>query len=109
MAHLNRAIRSTSDTSELLGEAAIPVYGIRWPTQVIRRIGHRKINGSLFLLRNPKLSQTSYARVAQLRKGALLVSLTFPPPLEWGRWRSLVGNFDLDERLLLPTWIPIAQ
>ena len=108
MGRLNRSLRPTVASSKLLEAAIIPIFGIRWSAQVIRRVGSRKLNGILCVLRNSPLSQTSYARISQLWKDALRLDLDVFPA-EWESWRSLVETFDLDERSPLPAWIPTIQ
>ena len=108
LAHLNLSIRATPATSLLLEQAIVPIFGIRWSAQALRRVGTSSLNEILCLLRNSPLSQASYARLAQLWKDALLVDpANFP--LDWEIWRSLIENFNLDERFPLVTWIPVAQ
>ena len=47
LGHLNRSLRPTVASSKLLEAAIIPIIGIRWSAQVIRRVGSRKLNGIL--------------------------------------------------------------
>ena len=80
IAHLTRALHATPASTKLLEEAIVPVFGIRWSAQIIRRVGPRALNGICFLLRNSPLPQQSYAMVAQLWKDSLLLDLnSFPP------------------------------
>ena len=66
------------------------------------------LNELLCLLRNSNLSQTSYARVAQLWKNVILLGPA-RVPAAWDTWRSFLGNFDLDELYPLQSWIPLIQ
>ena len=69
MGHLNRAPRAMPAPPELLEGAISPVFGIRWSSQIIRRLAPREINGISRLLRNAELSHLIHDRVSQLLEG----------------------------------------
>lgn len=100
--HLNRAPRANPVSSKLLGESTIPIFGIHRPARIIRRVGRRKMNGILRLLRNSQISQHSYDRISQLLQEALGLDLA-SFHAEWGRWRSVIETFDMGENFPPPS------
>ena len=91
-----------------LSHAPAPVFGIRWSSEVVRRVGSRRLNGLLVLIRNSKLSQENYNRVAHLWKEAFFNGENSPPK-DWETWRTLIERFDMDDSAPLRDWIPVAQ
>ena len=91
-----------------LSRAIIPVFGIRWSADVVRRIGSRRINPLLQKLRNSELPLPHYNRLASLWKDAHFDDVTAFPP-KWENWRTLIERFALDEVANLRDWIPTVQ
>ena len=106
--NLKKSLNASPCPSKLLEEAIIPIFGITRSARIVRRLGSRKLNGLLCLLRNSTLSQSSYARVAQLWKDACQLDLAISPNT-WEQWRTLIGNFDLDGRYPLPSRVLVIQ
>ena len=91
-----------------LSHALAPVFGIRWSAEVVRRVGSRRLNVLLVLLRNSKLSQENYSRVDQLwKEGFFNDENSFPK--DWETWRTLIERFDMDDSAPLWDWIPVAK
>ena len=88
--------------------AIAPVFGIRRYAEVVRRVGSRRLNGLLVLLRNSKLTQENYNRVAQLWKESFFNDAT-SFPMDWEAWRTLIERFDMGDSAPLRDWIPVAQ
>ena len=61
LASLRRVVRDAQASERALAAAALPVFGIRWSVEVIRRVGSptvagsRYLNNLLLLLRRSKL------------------------------------------------------
>ena len=97
MGKLPRVISGKLASNATRATALVPVFGIRWSAAVIRRILGRRLCGILGLLRNSKLPQANYNRVAQLWKD------------DWEAWRPALGRFDLYDAALAQEWIPPAK
>ena len=114
LASLHRVVRDAQASERALSAAILPVFGIRWSVEVIRRIGSTQVAGSryinnlLLLLRNSKLKIADYNRVSQLWVNAFFNDPTSFPD-SWESWRSLIERFDLDDILSLRDWTPVVQ
>ena len=89
----------TTTPLKKLRESIIPVWGIRWDSQVIRRLSSGRIDEILWSLRNPKLPMKHYNRICSLWRAGLKRDATFP--IDWGNWRALIERFNLDDALPL--------
>ena len=81
LAKLDRVLRGAKAPQKLIQAALIPVFGIRWDAQVIKRITRNRLCEILYKLRNSKLDAPTYRRVS-LSFGSRPVkpSVTFRPP-----------------------------
>ena len=61
-----------------LSEAIVPLFGIRWDIQVIRRVGAQSLRRLLWCLRNSSLSAGEYAKISQLFQEGLANKAEFP-------------------------------
>ena len=94
--------RRTNPRKELINDI-IPLVGISWDIRVIRRIGSRDLNKILCLLMNPQLPDRGNNRVVNLWDDGVENEASFP--ITRGRWRSLIGRFNMDDELPLEIWL----
>ena len=105
---LRKVVVGRSASAFALARAIAPVFGIRWSAELVRRVGPRRLNGLLAMLRNSKLTQENYNGVAQLWKEAFFNDETSFPK-DWETWRTLIERFDMGDSSPLRDWIPVAQ
>ena len=88
--------------------AIIPVFEIRWSSEVVRRIGSSRINPLIRRLRNSNLPLDRYNRIDSMWKGAISNDVSnFPKP--WDGWRSIGERFGMGEVADLIDWLPVGQ
>ena len=63
LCNLERVIRDVSTPLEYIRGALVPIFGIRWDAQIIRRIGSERLREILWPRRNSKLGEATYGRV----------------------------------------------
>ena len=114
LASLQRVARDAQASESAPAAASIPVFGIRWPVEVIRRGGSTNVDGSRYLnnlpllFRNHKIKMVDYNRVSQLWANAFANDPTiFPDSRE--SWRPIIERFDLDDAHTLREWTPVVQ
>ena len=73
----------------------MPVFGTRWDISVIRSAGTRELRKILRSIRNSKLPDRDYSAISTLCGNGVADKADFP--IAWGRWRSLVERFNLDD------------
>ena len=110
----HRVARDAQASETALTTAILPVFGIRWSVEVIRRAGSstfagsRYLNNLLLLLRNSKLKLADYNRVSHLR-----ANVFFNDPTSfadsWQAWRAIIERFDLDGNRTPREWTPVVQ
>ena len=111
---IHRVARDDQASEGALTEAIVPVLGILWPVEVIRRVfatnvdGSRYLNNLLLPVRNSKLKLADYNRVSQLRANAFFNDPTSFPDSR-GEWRAIIERFDLDDAHALREWTPVVQ
>ena len=114
LASLHRVVRDAQASERALTTAILPVFGIRWSVEVIRRIGSTHVAGSrylnnlLLLLRNSNLKLADYNRASQLWANAFFNDPTNVPD-SWEAWRGIDELFDLDDTRTLRGWTPVVQ
>ena len=109
--HLKTHQRDTPTPRQKLIEALIPVFGIRWGSQIIRRIGPIRLCDILWSLRNSKLPQSECNRVNELWHQGLATDNT-PPNTSKTKWearRALIERFNLDGEIPLAKWLVIVD
>ena len=85
----HRVVRGDQTAESALTASIIPEFGIRWPAEVIRRVGPANVAGSRYLnnlhllRRNPTLKLADYNRVSQLWPNASFNDPTSFPD-SWG-------------------------
>ena len=105
--NIEKHISRSSSTIKQPEEAIIPVFGIRWDTQVIRRVGSKRLCGILAFIRNSKAPQATYNKVRDLWKSG--VGNDSDPPQHGGNWRTLLERFNLGDELRIGEWAPIID
>ena len=100
-------MRDTNAPKKLLQKAIIPVFGIRWNAQVIRRITSNRLCKILCSLRNSKLDALTYRRLTLFWHSASETSSDFPS--EWEPWRAAIERFNLDDEMKLNEWIEVID
>ena len=78
LSNLQRVLADTTSPEKLIQDAPIPVFGIRWDSQVYRRVARNRICRKLCSLRNSKLDSITYRRVCFLWHSASETETDFP-------------------------------
>ena len=107
LANLERQLVDPTNPIKLISQALLPVFGIRWDADVIRRVSPGRLRKILWSLRNSKLSTQDYNRVRDLWVTGFGQEIIFPAA--WEAWRSLIERFNLDDELRLEAWLPIVD
>ena len=107
LGNLERTLRDTKAPRKLIQLAIIPVFGIRWDAQVIRRLTRNRLCRILCSLRNSKLDPLTYRRVSLLWHSASETNNDFPTA--WGPWRVTIERFNLDDETKLQDWIEVID
>ena len=104
---LDNTLKDTKAPMKLIQAALIPVFGIRWNAQVIRRITRERLCNILSRLRNSKLDPLTYRRVSLLWHTASETLSDFPTA--WEPWRTTIERFNLDDEMQLKDWIEVID
>ena len=107
IANLMTKVNCPSTPAKELKEAILPIFGIRWNIDVIRRIGGRELRHILWYLRNTKSLRREYSKLSQLWQAGLRDQASFP--LAWENWRALIERFNLDDENPLEGWFVIVD
>ena len=76
--NLQRVLAGASSPKKLLIKAAIPLFGIRWNAQAVRRVGADRLLRILWSMRQSKLQYETYGRIRLLRSAAIKIGPCFP-------------------------------
>lgn len=106
LASLQKVLSDTKSSNKLIQSALIPIFGIRWGAQVIRRM-EGKLRGILRKLRNSNLDSETYRRVSLLWHTAGEAETDFPHA--WTEWRATIERFNLGDELELSEWIDVID
>ena len=107
LSSLQRVLSDTKAPRKLTQSDLIPVFGIRWGAQVIRRITSARLCNILCSLRNSKLDPLTYRLVSLLWQTASETVSGFPT--DWPPWRVTIERFNLDDVLKLSDWVEIVD
>ena len=105
--HFDKALNDPQPHPKKLASAAIPLFGIRWNTAVLRKITPSRINKLLLKARNSLLPISDYNALTALFNDALSDAFEFPPC--WAAWRLLAERFALDGRYSPKLLIPVIH
>ena len=104
---LEKQLIDPKNPIKLVIQAIVPVFGIRWDSRVINRVGAERLRKILWSLRNSALPTAEYNRVKELWLEGVANTTPFPQDWEW--WRAIIDRFNLDDELPLSAWIPIID
>ena len=105
--NLGATLNDTTASAKKLSDAIIPLFGIRWNIDVIRRVGARELRHVLWRLRNSKLSDRDYNRVRELWEFG--VAEGSASPAAWETWRTLIERFNLDDERPWADWFVLVD
>ena len=92
---LERVTKDTESTKKQIAAALTPVFGLRWGSQIVRRVYSKRLCDILRSPRNSKLDKANCGGVPTLWKAAQKTEPTFLA--SWGEWRDLIENSNLGD------------
>ena len=104
---LQKQLKDPQTPIKLVIQALIPVFGIRWDSRVIHRVGAGRLRHILWSLRNSALPVAEYNRVKELWVSAEANDTSFPHT--WGDWQAIIERFNLDDEMQLSEWIAVID